>query len=189
MLLPLSLLLALSASLSTALAVEPAANPRRTHPSVARGLVDGILNGLGLGGGPSQEMIDAYLAATNSVRSAHGADDLSWNGTLSDAASSWAASCQVKHSDGALLDGTPYGENVVAGTGHFPVADAMQQFVLDESDFDGSTLNHFTQVVWKATTQLGCAVAQCPGVFDSGATASYYVCLYYPPGNVIGEVA
>jgi len=49
---------------------------------------------------------------------------------------------------GTLLD-SPYGENIVAGTGHFPISKAMQQFVLDESDYDPAnpTYNHFTQVV------------------------------------------
>ncbi|KAF7352500.1 hypothetical protein MVEN_01214900 [Mycena venus] len=128
---------------------------------------------------------DVYLAAHNSVRVGHGAVDLVWNDTLADAASSWAQTCQLKHSDGKLLD-TPYGENIVAGTGDFPITKAMQQFLLDESDYDPAnpTYNHFTQVVWKSTTQLGCAVASCSGIFDPNlGLASYYVCLYDPAGE------
>ncbi|KAJ7044656.1 CAP domain-containing protein [Mycena alexandri] len=189
MLLPLSLL-AFFATLTTAVAVRPNARKAHRDPNVAaRGLLDGVLGDLGLGS--SQSTIDAYLAAHNSIRAGHGAVDLSWNKTLADAASSWASSCQLKHSDGTLLDG-PYGENIVAATGHFPIANAMQQFVLDEAEYDPSTptYNHFTQVVWKHTTQLGCAVSQCSGIFpNSDGPASYYVCLYDPPGNVIGGVA
>jgi len=184
MLLPLSLL-AFFATLIVALAVEP--NARKAHPNVVpRGLVDGLLGDLGLG---SQSTIDAYLGAHNSIRAGHGAVDLSWNKTLADAASSWASSCQLKHSDGTLLD-SPYGENIVAATGHFPIANAMLQFVSDEADYDPSTptYNHFTQVVWKDTTQLGCAVSACSGIFPD-SKASYYVCLYDPPGNVIGGLA
>jgi hypothetical protein len=58
--------------------------------------------------------------------------------------------------------------------------------------------SHFTQVVWKATTHVGCAVSMCKGLLEptSGQNSTstgnrldgtYYVCLYYPPGNVVGE--
>lgn len=42
----------------------------------------------------------------------------------------------------------------------------------------------FTQVVWKSSTQLGCAHAtrQASGRFDT-----YVVCLYNPPGNLLGN--
>lgn len=127
-----------------------------------------------------------YLDAHNSVRAQHNAVDLVWNDTLADAATGWANNCQVQHSSGTLLS-SPYGENLVAGTGDFPVETAVAQFVLDEGDYDPSnpTYNHFTQVVWQSTTQLGCAVSFCQNVFDT--SAQYYVCLYSPPGNVIGQ--
>ncbi|KAJ7241938.1 CAP domain-containing protein [Mycena haematopus] len=157
------------------------ATPNARHTHVAKSLTNPFLT-------PD---VSHYLDGHNTVRKLHNAVDLVWNDTLADAASSWAETCQVRHSDGTLL-ATPYGENVVAGTGDFPIATAMKQFVLDESDYDPDSpvLNHFTQVVWQSTTQLGCAVSSCQGVFDrSLGAASYYVCLYYPPGNVIGQAA
>ena len=61
-------------------------------------------------------------------------------------------------------------------------------------------------MVWKATTQLGCAVQNCNGIFPpeygvrsaisvhnigthsyDPQVAHYYVCEYYPAGNVLGE--
>ncbi|KAJ7639123.1 PR-1-like protein [Roridomyces roridus] len=131
----------------------------------------------------------AFLQAHNRVRVQHGAQNLVWNATLEASAQSWADSCQVKHSDGTLLS-SPYGENIVAGTGQFSISDAVNQFTLDQGDYDPSnpTYLHFTQVVWKSTTQLGCAVSQCGSVFGPGSgLANYYVCIYDPAGNVIGE--
>ncbi|KAJ7068588.1 CAP domain-containing protein [Mycena amicta] len=132
----------------------------------------------------------SFLWAHNKVRFLHGAQGLVWNDTLANSALSWANGCQLQHSDGSLLSGTPYGENIVAGTGNFPIDNAIQQFTLDQGEYNPATptYNHFTQVVWKATTQLGCAMSQCSGMLDANlGPASYYVCLYYPPGNVIGQ--
>ena len=37
-----------------------------------------------------------------------------------------------------------------------------------------------SQVVWKATTEVGCGFANCAG-------GALVVCEYAPPGNVLGE--
>ncbi|KAJ7752807.1 PR-1-like protein [Mycena maculata] len=172
----------LLASASLAMALATPDTPRflasRRHAGAARSLSSILAT-------------DAYLYAHNIVRAAHGAQDLVWNMTLATQAQTWANTCQVQHSDGSLLD-NPYGENIIAATGQFPISDAIHQFTLDESEYDPAAANptytHFTQVVWKSTTQLGCAVAHCEGIFDpSLGMASYYVCLYDPPGNVIGD--
>ena len=43
---------------------------------------------------------------------------------------------------------------------------------------------HFTQMVWKASTQLGCAKGYS---LRDKRIAIYVVCHYTPPGNYIGE--
>jgi len=43
------------------------------------------------------------------------------------------------------------------------------------------TVLHFTQVVWRASQQLGCGVANCGG-------QNLYVCRYTPRGNFNGDV-
>ena len=82
---------------------------------------------------------------------------------------------------------------------------------IDAYDPKNPEPSHFTQVVWKATTQLGCASAICPAgsilpaddgvrpnsfysyrgatLIDLFQVATYYVCHYSPPGNVEGEYA
>lgn len=44
------------------------------------------------------------------------------------------------------------------------------------------TWGHFTQIVWKGTTEVGCFTAECGG---SAITA----CNYSPPGNYGGAYA
>jgi hypothetical protein len=40
---------------------------------------------------------------------------------------------------------------------------------------------HFTQVIWQATTHIGCASANCPD--NQGRLGTLWVCEYDPPGN------
>ncbi|KAK0461826.1 CAP domain-containing protein [Desarmillaria tabescens] len=134
---------------------------------------------------------DAYtfLSAHNAIRIQHGANLLTWSYTLADAAQSWVNQCEFRATDGQLFD-TSYGEIIVAGSGDVSIETAINSFVADEADYtDGSdVLNHFTQVVWKSTTELGCARnTACNGIFDNGGSQTLVVCLYDPAGNVIGE--
>jgi len=45
---------------------------------------------------------------------------------------------------------------------------------------------HFTQVVWRATTAMGCGTKVCPGISSGEGDASVLVCQYDPGGNVKG---
>ncbi|KAJ7498615.1 PR-1-like protein [Mycena latifolia] len=173
--------IAVLAFASLALALATPDTPRSVAARhAARGVPSGIFD---------TPETDAYLWAHNKVRLVHDAPLLEWNSTLASKASDWANTCNVQHSDGTLLP-TPYGENLVAATGNFPIDSAISQFTMDAYKYDPAhpTYLYFTQVIWKATTQLGCSVAHCPGLFDASlGKASYYVCLYYPPGNVVGQ--
>lgn len=46
---------------------------------------------------------------------------------------------------------------------------------------EGKSCGHYTQIVWRETTGVGCGMAVC----DSDGQV--WVCDYTPPGNVIGE--
>ncbi|KAH7915360.1 PR-1-like protein [Hygrophoropsis aurantiaca] len=133
--------------------------------------------------------IQDYLDDHNNERSQYGAAALVWNDTLASAAQSWADGCVFEHSGGTL---GPYGENLAAGTGTYTIADAIGDWNAESSQYDPSNpqASHWTQVVWKSTTDLGCAVQSCSGIFAASyGPAEYYVCEYYPAGNVIGEFA
>jgi len=43
---------------------------------------------------------------------------------------------------------------------------------------------HFTQLVWKSTSSVGCERVDCPKTSD--AKGWIVVCQYWPPGNVVG---
>ncbi|GAA6058676.1 hypothetical protein JCM10212_004087 [Sporobolomyces blumeae] len=128
------------------------------------------------------------LQEHNRFRALHNASALTWSQTLADAAQSWANKCVFQHSQGAL---GPYGENLAATAGYKTDINtgACQGWEAEAPDYDPSNPNysHFTQMVWKSTTQLGCAVATCPpgSIFDAKyGNSAYYVCEYYVAGNV-----
>ena len=49
---------------------------------------------------------------------------------------------------------------------------------------NGGVIGHFTQVVWKGSNQIGCAVKQ--GTWSSYANSYFVCCNYFPGGNIIG---
>jgi hypothetical protein len=57
------------------------------------------------------------------------------------------------------------------------------------SDFE--KWGHFSQIVWKGTTHVGCATVMCDqlGNVDSSSSMPFTVCNYSPPGNYDGEYA
>ncbi|CCM00951.1 uncharacterized protein FIBRA_02998 [Fibroporia radiculosa] len=123
-------------------------------------------------GTSSQSDIDEYLSDQNTVRAQHGATPLTWNYTLAAAAQEWADGCVFDHSGGTL-------ENLAAGTGSsYGISAAISSWTNEVSEYDPNdpVASHFTQVVWKATTEVGCAVQECNGIFP----ASYGEAQYYP---------
>ncbi|KAK2466045.1 hypothetical protein APHAL10511_001687 [Amanita phalloides] len=136
-----------------------------------------------------QREIEQYLSAHNDVRIKYDVPPLRWSEALARMADTWADNCQFKHSNGSL-NGEPYGENIVAATGPFPIVTALQLFSSDAVDYNplSPTYNHFTQVVWKSTRNLGCSYSECDGIFDQDrGPAIMYVCVYEPPGNIVGQ--
>ncbi|ODO10172.1 hypothetical protein I350_02401 [Cryptococcus amylolentus CBS 6273] len=129
-----------------------------------------------------------WLTMHNNYRAQHGAKALTWNSTLASYAQTYANKCVFKHSGGK------YGENLAAGVGYDDAA-LFKGWTDESSAYSSSnpTASHFTQVVWKSSTQLGCYKASCADgtIFTGYGTSDYVVCEceYSPAGNVIGQFA
>ncbi|KAI1445963.1 PR-1-like protein [Annulohypoxylon stygium] len=88
-------------------------------------------------------------------------------------------SCHMAHSGG------PYGENLALGCSDAPSCVDMWASEVTGYDYAspgfGESTGHFTQLVWKDTTDVGCGAVLCPG---NGGW--YLACEYWPRGNIIG---
>ncbi|KAL8690536.1 MAG: hypothetical protein Q9218_004034 [Villophora microphyllina] len=118
------------------------------------------------------------LNSTNTFRRQHNATTLTWNTTLAITASSLATRCEFEHSGG------PAGENIAAGYQNVTAAidgwgNERAKYNFGKGGF-GENTGHFTQLVWKATSTVGCARKECEKI------GWFVVCEYWPPGNVQG---
>lgn len=135
------------------------------------------------------------LAIHNRERAQVGAPPLAWSDRLAADAAAYApqlvALGGLEHSDNESRPDA--GENLAMGTaGHYSPEDLTQLWVDERSGFPGggiypepdeddwSDIGHYTQMVWSATREVGCAAV-------SGGGNLYLVCRYAPAGNVIGE--
>ncbi|MBI1383610.1 MAG: DUF4189 domain-containing protein [Rhizobiales bacterium] len=123
----------------------------------------------------------ALLAAHNAHRARHCVPPLSWSNQLAAEARQWAAACTFQHSPQAFQGTNGFGENLFWGTGQTDRSavdwwyNEIARYNFDAPRFSND-IAHFTQLVWRASTQLGCGVANCGG-------RTYWVCRYSPPGN------
>ncbi|GFF35216.1 cell wall protein PRY3 [Aspergillus udagawae] len=139
---------------------------------------------------------DVVLSASNAYRRDHNASQLSWNETLTTYAKHWAEGCKWKHSGG------PYGENIAFGYSDPTAAvsawgDEGQKYNYKLPTGFSEETGHFTQLVWRATREVGCAAFNCG--YSDGTDAKdkegrytraqgwYVVCEYSPAGNVVGD--
>ncbi|CAM9557917.1 unnamed protein product, partial [Discosporangium mesarthrocarpum] len=130
----------------------------------------------------------------------HNAPSLREDSDLISAAQRWAdtlaSTCSgLRHDDNRPSD---QGENLFAcgfsSDEPCASADGAVRSWYDEvalySDGMGFTneTGHFTQVVWKSTTAVGCAdSAPCTPSDNEDFNWQYVVCRYSPPGNVNGQ--
>jgi hypothetical protein len=139
------------------------------------------------------------LAAHNRERASAGVPGLEWDSELAAGAAKWgrylARSGGFDHSPEALgeTDGEPVGENLFMGTkGAYGPEAMIASWIEEKRNFrsgafpDNSRtgsfedVGHYTQLMWRATLQVSCAVV-------ANAQDDVLVCRYAEPGNVDGE--
>ena len=151
---------------------------------------------------------EAMTKAHNDLRQKYGSPPLKYSKSLENAAKKWATilqedGCGMAHSHGKV---GPTGENLYWASAYKTAnsKDAEGQWIWHSTlkkvkdqevvqawydevqwyDYEtdscekGQMCGHYTQVIWKTTTELGCAAMACED------RSQVWVCEYSPPGNV-----
>ncbi|KAG4440879.1 hypothetical protein IFR05_003629 [Cadophora sp. M221] len=121
----------------------------------------------------------------NWYRNQYSANPLKWSNQLAMSSNDWVNKCRWGHS---IHPGV--GENIALG--YSKVLDAINSWASERVNYNfnspgfGLGTGHFTQMVWKTTTEVGCAKKQCQiQGFSNGNPTWYLVCQYQSPGNVV----
>jgi len=137
--------------------------------------------------------IGAILTQHNAYRSALHLPALTWSPALAADALKWAQ--KIARSGDGQHDRSIVGregENIWWGTHDvFSYAEMIGFWGSEKKDFvygifpdckssRSAMVGHYTQIIWKNTTSVGCAVTTNGG-------KDFLVCRYAPAGNMIGE--
>lgn len=147
---------------------------------------------------------DNILQIHNNERAAVNVPPLSWSDSLAADAKSYAqylTTLGLSTRDRVPHCGTGghpscggQGENLSWGwpPGSYSPANGVQRWAAEKSNYHGGPLSeadfapgvpmigHYTQMVWKNTSQVGCGTA-------SSNTMAFLVCRYSPSGNYLGQ--
>jgi hypothetical protein len=155
----------------------------------------------------TQDLINAFVDAHNAARSgpldpppSPAQPPVSWDGILADAVYNYAIRCQgsnglLSHNanrsaDYQALGGSGYvGENIYGSSGNnVTPAGAVMLWMSEADDYDYASGNigsagHYTQIVWRASVRIGCAIVDCPALTYHNTV----ICDYAPGGNISGQ--
>jgi pathogenesis-related protein 1 len=145
----------------------------------------------------------AMVAAHNKWRAEVGVGRLGYSTQLEASAQAWADhlkntnACRMQHSkpDGKYGENLYWASAIIWSDGRREVQQVTPQMAVDswggeKADYDyakntckpGKMCGHYTQMVWKSTTEVGCGYAVCADSKDQ-----IWVCQYQPPGNWVGK--
>lgn len=165
------------------------------------GAASGAASGGSSGASGTSAASSQYVDAINAVRAAVTApagysgtwtplSNVAWSDTVAASAQTWANNLAANDNCGLQHESqNTYGENLAMGTNLTP-AQAVGLWAQEKSlytwsptysmaDFDAGS-GHYTQLVWRTSTQVGCGSATC----GRNVVIS---CRFSPPGNYIGE--
>lgn len=149
--------------------------------------------------------IDEILRIHNQARSKVGVGPLEWDCTLAQYAQWWVDQDKWQHSSDAdykmhLPPSYNFtGENlaVVAGSGRQVTKDGLALWLAEQKNWNAQTAKcqtgkicgHYTQVVWRKTTKIGCGInRQSTTMGDRWRGQTQFLsCNYNPAGNVRGQ--
>ncbi|XVF24180.1 hypothetical protein REPUB_Repub13aG0105200 [Reevesia pubescens] len=135
----------------------------------------------------SQDLAQEILDAHNAARKEVGVPSMTWNNVSEAYALDYSLgminSCKPTHAGGRS------GQNLAWSVTDLSGIDAVERWVNEKNDYDlksgvcatGRLCNHYTQVIWINSSQLGCAKVRCNN------NGTFIACHYYPPGNVPGK--
>lgn len=138
---------------------------------------------------------ERLLALHNAERAKLGLPALKWSARLARDAQIWANQLltrgALQHASSSDRKGN--GENLWMGTAGAWDVEGMVEMFLEERRYfreaafpdvsltgNWSDVGHYSQIVWRDTRELGCAV-------ESGNGMDVLVCRYFPAGNVFGQ--
>jgi len=152
----------------------------------------------GGGGGAASDWEQQMLDEHNLARRAKGLPPMSWDESLRDVAREWvqrhaSAPNMIPHRSGTHSKPN-VGENIAwawssrPGSADGSARRVVGDWVSEEKDYNYATntcrgvCGHYTQVVWRDTSRVGCAQVQTPD-----GKVKHTVCNYSPAGNYVGE--
>lgn len=115
---------------------------------------------------------------------------LTWSTSLAATAQAYSAQCIWEHSGAAglgenLAAAAPWSDQHLASAMNWASENVFYNYAANSCPPD-QQCGHYTQMVWAATTQLGCGTSNCSTGTPFGAQYPQWtntVCNYTPPGN------
>jgi|AntRauTorckE5430_2_1112549.scaffolds.fasta_scaffold03454_1 uncharacterized protein YkwD len=138
----------------------------------------------------TKEQAEEMVSRHNEYRKAVGVSDLKWSNEVATYAQNWANHLAENGCDLEHRSNNKYGENISWSYGRDPAPTQISDDWASEKKYwkggkitmrNFSKVGHYTQMIWFASTEIGCGQATC----SDGSII--VVCNYNPPGNMIGQ--
>ncbi|MGV8929649.1 MAG: CAP domain-containing protein [Brevundimonas sp.] len=147
---------------------------------------------------PSDQIEARLLAAHNAERAKAGTPPLVWDDQLEAEAQVWATALIARDAFEHDPAQHGHGENLWSGwspSGRvYTPEDMLGDWIAEKADYrhdafpqvsrtgNWADVSHYTQVIWRTTTHVGCALA-------ARGDRTVLACRYAPPGNIDGRRA